>query len=87
MRFHKYEYPHIKQAMGIALAVSVTLSIGDLGVISLFGSTEIKTLPLYIYQCLGSYRMNDAAAGIAVLLSITLIIIYGNEYLFRNIDD
>ncbi len=87
VRFHKYEYPHIKQAMGIALAVSVTLSIGDLGVISLFGSTEIKTLPLYIYQCLGSYRMNDAAAGIAVLLSITLIIIYGIEYLFRNIDD
>lgn len=87
LRFYKYEYPHIKQTIGIALAVSIALSIGDLGVISLFGSTEIKTLPLYIYQCLGSYRMDDAAAGIATLMSITLIIIYSIEYLFRNIND
>jgi thiamine transport system permease protein len=43
--------------------------MGDLGVIVLFGSGEIATLPLKIYQLMGSYRSEEALAS-ALLLSL-----------------
>ncbi len=42
---------------------------GDLSAIALFGSQEFKTLPLYLFQLLGSYQM-DAAAVVALSLLI-----------------
>ena len=86
-RLLKYELPLLRGSFATAFAVAVTLSMGDLGVISLFGSTEIRTLPLYIYQSLGSYRMDNASVGIFILLMLVISIIFISEYLLGGRDD
>ena len=86
-RLLRYELPILRGALATAFAVAATLSMGDLGLISLFGSTEIRTLPLYIYQSMGSYRMDNASAGIFILLALVLSIIFISEYLLGGKDD
>ena len=86
-RILKYEIPMMRSSIATSLAISITLSMGDLGVISLFGSTDIRTLPLYIYQSLGSYRMDNAAEGILLLLILTTSIIFIAEQIFGEKND
>ena len=40
--------------------------------ITLFGDAERATLPLKIYQLMGSYRMEQAASGAVLLLILSL---------------
>ena len=47
----------------------MALSLGDLGVIALFGSDAVQTLPYLLFNRLGSYRTADAA-GLALLLGV-----------------
>ena len=35
------------------------LSIGDFGVVALFGNDDFRTLPFYLYQQIGSYRSQE----------------------------
>lgn len=64
--------PRLRQPLGFAAGVTAALSIGDLGVIVLFGTPQHATLPLKIYQLMGAYRMDQAAAGAVVLLILSL---------------
>ena len=66
-RFRHVVMPHLRGPAAFAGGLAAALSMGDLGVIALFGSTETATLPLVMYQLMGAYRM-DAAAGAALLL-------------------
>jgi len=66
------ELPYLKSSIGYVFALSFCLSLGDLGVISLFGNKEITTLPWYLYQLMGSYKTNDAAGVALILLVLTL---------------
>lgn len=50
------------------------MSLGDLGVIALFGSNDIATLPWLLYQKMGSYRTQEAAGVALVMLMLTLIV-------------
>ncbi|SOH94300.1 thiamine transport system permease protein [Monaibacterium marinum] len=59
--------PHMRGPAAFAAGLAAALSMGDLGVIALFGSTTTATLPLVMYQLMGAYRM-EAAAGAALLL-------------------
>lgn len=59
--------PHMRGPAAFAGGLAAALSMGDLGVIALFGSTTTATLPLVMYQLMGAYRM-EAAAGAALLL-------------------
>ncbi|WP_316859872.1 thiamine/thiamine pyrophosphate ABC transporter permease ThiP [uncultured Cohaesibacter sp.] len=61
-------WPLMRKPLGLSLGIAAALSIGDLGVIALFGSPSAPTLPLYLYQQLGAYRM-DQAYGTGVLLT------------------
>ena len=54
---------------GAGFAFAMALSLGDLGVIALFGSESVQTLPYLLLARMGSYRTDDAA-GIALLLAI-----------------
>jgi thiamine transport system permease protein len=47
----------------------MALSLGDLGAVALFGSSELTTLPWLVYSRLSSYRTNDAD-GLALILGI-----------------
>ena len=66
------EYPYLKSSLGYVFALSFCFSLGDLGIIALFGSDDFSTLPWYLYQLMGSYRTSDAAGVALILLSITL---------------
>ncbi len=60
----------LTRPMAHAFTISFLLSMGDLSAIALFGSQEFRTLPLYLFQLLGSYQM-DAAA----VVSLTLLVL------------
>jgi thiamine transport system permease protein len=66
-----------------SLAMAGSLSLGDLGVVAFFGGPDLKTLPLLLYERLGAYRTDEAAA-LALLLAVlvfglALLAIRGGE--------
>nr|WP_321444124.1 thiamine/thiamine pyrophosphate ABC transporter permease ThiP [uncultured Cohaesibacter sp.] len=62
-------WPLMRRPLGLSLGIAAALSMGDLGVIALFGSPAEPTLPLYLYQQMGAYRM-DQAYGTGLLLTL-----------------
>ncbi|MBX3597893.1 MAG: thiamine/thiamine pyrophosphate ABC transporter permease [Rhizobiaceae bacterium] len=68
-RLRLIDWPVVRRPMATALAFAMALSLGDLGVIALFGSDAVQTLPYLLLGRMGSYRTDDAA-GIALLLGI-----------------
>ena len=68
-RFRLVDWPVLRAPMLAAFAFSMALSLGDLGVIALFGSDRVQTLPWLLLSRMGSYRTADAA-GLALWLSI-----------------
>lgn len=75
-RWKYVEWPLIRKPLGLALAVSTTLSAGDLTVIALFGSERIRTLSLLLYQRMGSYRLYEAAVTATLLLLLCLFLFW-----------
>lgn len=76
-RLRLVEWPLLRRPLGLALGLCAALATGDLGVIALFGTQDTTTLPLLLYQRLGSYRMEQAAvtALALVLLSLALFVL------------
>ena len=68
-RVRLVEAPLLRRPLGLALGLCAALSVGDLGVIALFGSRDNATLPLLLYQKMASYRMDEAAV-IALFLIV-----------------
>ncbi len=71
-RLRLVDWPMLRRPLGLAAALSLVLSIGDLGAIALFGSESFRTLPWLLYQKLGSYR-TDEAAGLALILLVFIL--------------
>lgn len=74
-RLRLIAWPELRRPVALALAVAATLSLGDLGVIALFGSQNFATLPLLLYQAMGGFRMGEAAV-IAALLSLLCLVLF-----------
>lgn len=74
-RLRLIEWPNLRRPVALALAVAATLSLGDLGVIALFGNQDLTTLPLLLYQAMGGFRMAEAAV-IAALLSLLCLTLF-----------
>lgn len=68
-RLRIVDWPALRRPAAIALAFAMALSLGDLGVIALFGSDQVQTLPYLLLQRMSSYRTADAA-GVALLLGL-----------------
>ncbi|SDY39860.1 thiamine transport system permease protein [Jannaschia faecimaris] len=64
--------PRLRGPLGFAAGLTAALSAGDLGVIALFGAPDQATLPLVLYQLMGSYRMDEAKAAALVLVALSL---------------
>lgn len=73
-RLRLVEWRVLRQPAGQALVLASLLSLGDFGVIALFGSEDFYTLPLYLYQQIGSYRNKDGAVTALVLLLFCLLL-------------
>ncbi len=71
-KFFLVEFRALKKPILSAFGLSFILSFGDLSVISLFGSNDFKTLPLLLYEQMGSYQMQKASMSALVLLIISL---------------
>lgn len=69
--FHRLRFIELKALkipLAQALAFACVLSIGDFGVVALFGNDDFRTLPFYLYQQIGSYRSQDGAVTALLLL-------------------
>ncbi len=69
-RFKIVEWRALRKPFAHAFAISFMFAIGDLSAIALFGGQEFRTLPLYLFQLLGSYQMEAAA-----VVSVTLLLL------------
>jgi len=76
-RWRLIDWPLIRRPLGLAVAMAASLSAGDLSAIALFGSERIRTLPLLLYERMGSYRLEEAAvtAGLLLVLCLSLFAI------------
>ena len=61
--------PRLSRPLGFGAGVAAALSMGDLGVITLFAGQSGVTLPLLVQRLIGAYRM-EAAAGAALVLVV-----------------
>ncbi|MBD8067319.1 hypothetical protein IC608_17755 [Devosia sp. PTR5] len=84
-QFWQIEYPLLGRDIGLMLALAFCFSLGDLGVIALFGTQDFQTLPLMMFRALGAYRNNDAAAIAALLLVGTIVAFAALPWLFERI--
>lgn len=73
-RLRFIDWPALKRPLATALSFAMALSLGDLGVIALFGSEKIMTLPWLLYSRMGSYRTEDAA-GLALMLALFCLLL------------
>ena len=59
------------------------MAAGDMGVIALFGTEQLSTLPLLIYRLLGAYRDEQAAVAASLLCTVCAGFFLGVERLGR----
>lgn len=72
----KLEWPLVRTAIAQASAYALILSLGDMGVIALFGSQELLSLPLYLFQLIGSYQLEQGACVAVLLITLCLLLFY-----------
>lgn len=73
-RLKVVELRALKRPLAQALAFACVLSIGDFGVVALFGNDDFRTLPFYLYQQIGSYRSQDGAVTALLLLLLCFLL-------------
>lgn len=71
-RFRRIDLPLLARPVTLAFGIAALVSLGDLGIIAIFGGEGLTTLPLLLYQRLGSYRSEDAAALALLLMGLSL---------------
>ena len=70
------EWSVLRAAIAQGLAYAVLLSLGDLGVVALFGSNGLNTLPMYLFQLIGSYRVEQGGCVAVVLIGLCVVLFY-----------
>ncbi|TRC92393.1 thiamine/thiamine pyrophosphate ABC transporter, permease protein [Mesorhizobium sp. WSM4303] len=83
-RLRLVDWPSLRRPLATGFAFAMALSLGDLGVIALFGSDSVQTLPYLLLARMGSYRTADAA-GLALLLGLVcLALVVAADWLGRG---
>lgn len=67
-RLRWIELRALKKPLSQALAFACVISIGDFGIVALFGNETFRTLPFYLYQQIGAYHTQDGAITAMILL-------------------
>ncbi len=83
-RWRLIDWPTLRLETGFVSALAFCLSLGDLGVIALFGNRDFATLPWLMYQKLGSYRTLDAAVIALILLVLVTSVLLFLPVLFEK---
>lgn len=61
--------PLLAPPLGFGMGLAGALSMGDLGVITLFAGDQGATLPMLVQRLIGAYRMDQAAAASLILIA------------------
>ncbi|SFS19885.1 ABC transporter permease subunit [Yoonia litorea] len=69
-------FPRARRPLGFAAGLAAALSMGDLGVITLFAGQSEETLPLAMYRLMGAYRMEAAASAALLLLVLSFALFW-----------
>jgi len=67
-------WPLVRKSVGQAFGYALLLCLGDMGVIALFGSSGLLTLPLYLFQLIGSYRLEQGSSVAVVLVMLCVVL-------------
>ncbi|MCB1398854.1 MAG: thiamine/thiamine pyrophosphate ABC transporter permease ThiP [Rhodobacteraceae bacterium] len=78
--------PRLARPLGFSAGLAAAFSMGDLGVITLFSDGETKTLPLALFQLMGAYRMDQAAAAAALLMALTFALFWAFDRIGHHAD-
>ncbi|MCZ4353545.1 thiamine/thiamine pyrophosphate ABC transporter permease ThiP [Roseovarius aestuarii] len=70
--FWRVFVPRLRPQIAFSAGLGAALSIGDLGVITLFATSDQATLPLQMYRLMGAYQMEAAAGAALLLLSLSM---------------
>lgn len=73
-RLRWIEFSALRKPLLQAFAFACLLSIGDFGVIALFGNEGFTTLPYYLYEQLSAYRSQYGAVTALILLLFCFIL-------------
>ena len=74
-------FPTIFPAISFSMGLGCALSMGDLGVITLFSFADFQTLPLAIYRLMMSYKMDHAISSSVLLIIICFFLFQLFDYL------
>jgi len=74
-RLRLVDWPLLRAPLLAAFAIAAALSFGDLGVAAFFGTGNVVTLPLLLYERMGAYRMSDAAS-VSLLLAVLVFALF-----------
>ena len=75
-RFKTVDWPLLRKPVALSTALVAAMAMGDLGVIALFGTPEITTLPLMLYHQLSAYLIPNAAVTAVFLLGFCLLVFW-----------
>ncbi|MBN2742033.1 MAG: thiamine/thiamine pyrophosphate ABC transporter permease ThiP, partial [Rhodobacteraceae bacterium] len=78
--------PRLARPLGFSAGLAAAFSMGDLGVITLFSDGQTRTLPLALFQLMGSYRMDQAAGAASLLLILTFALFWALDRLGHYAD-
>lgn len=84
--FRLIEFKALKTLFFFAFAFACVISLGDFGIIALFGSEDFVTLPFYLYQQIAAYRNQDGAFTALLLLLLSFGLFSLIEYLAKYHD-
>ena len=70
----------------MSFAFAGILSLGDFGVIALFGGQSVTTLPYYLYQQISHYQYKESivTAAILLILSFSLLVVMDYDRTSKN---
>ena len=83
-RWRLVESALLRNELIYVACIAFCMSLGDLGIIALFGSQDFATLPWLLYQKMGAYRTTEAAGIALFMLMLTLTVFLLLPPLFRR---
>lgn len=78
--FYRIEFLGLKRLFLYCFALACIMSMGDFGIVALFGGQDFMTLPLYLYELIAHYRYDEASFVAMLLLVISFLFMTFFEY-------
>jgi ABC-type Fe3+ transport system, permease component len=84
--FYLIDFRGLRRIILMSFAFAGILSLGDFGVIALFGGQSVTTLPYYLYQQISHYQYKESivTAAILLILSFSLLVVMDYDRTSKN---